>query len=236
MNPDELIVEIVEIPIEKEATLANLDLLIKHAEYLASIDGVVDAKARALLSTAPAYVLKQVRRFRLNIDDEADLFAWVSRCLFELFIMTRYMYSSADRYDEIIHEQLKDLRDIEKVIVPKGTPQEEDSKDIVHFHDEMTEMWTALSEYGIEKEDLKKPNPARMFAEGADLLQEYLGHWKLHSKYVHPTSFLLFGRQEFVYGLGAKHYFWVLIQYYAARILRDLNLMIEAMPGKKSSI
>jgi len=47
---------------------------------------------------------------------------------------------------------------------------------------------------------------------------------------MHPTSYLLFGKRSFVYGDGARLFFWAVAQHYAARNLRDIHRMIEAIP------
>jgi len=147
----------------------------------------------------------------------------------ELLFMLRYMYSGRDQYDELIKEQLKDIKDIDNVIYPDGTPSEDNHDEVKTFFADMQKLWTEMQKFGVEREKLKRPSPARHFAKGAGLLDDYRSGWWIHSKYVHPTAYLLFGKREFVYGDGARLYFWVLAQYYAARNLRDLHMMIKAI-------
>ncbi len=148
----------------------------------------------------------------------------------ELLFMLRYMYRGKNQYNELIKEQLKDLKDLEKIIHLNALPNSDDPEEVKTFHADMKKLWEAMQTYGIERDNLTRPNPAYYFAKGADLMQEYQRGWKVHSKYVHPTAYLLFGKKDFVYGTGAKLYFWVIAQYYAARNLRDLHKMIEAIP------
>jgi len=229
MDYNELITDLQQIPIDRDATIENLDRLIRHATYLAQRTDVTDSHAKDILSVAPSFIHKQLSRLGMHIDDEADIIAWISRSLMELLFMLRYMYSGRDQYDELIKEQLKDIKDIDNVIYPDGTPSEDNHDEVKTFFADMQKLWTEMQKFGVEREKLKRPSPARHFAKGAGLLDDYRSGWWIHSKYVHPTAYLLFGKREFVYGDGARLYFWVLAQYYAARNLRDLHMMIKAI-------
>jgi hypothetical protein len=96
------------------------------------------------------------------------------------------------------------------------------------FHAEMKALWDGVEEYGVKRDELKRPYTMKHYAEGGDVLREYNQAWRIHSKYVHPTSYLLFGKASFVFGEDVQRYFWVVVQYFAARNLRDLHLMVEA--------
>jgi hypothetical protein len=230
MEHNELILDLQQIPLDRAGIADNLDTMITHAAYLEQHAGIVDPLARSVLEVAPSFILKQLKRLRTHLDDEADIVAWLSRSLMELLFMLRYMYSGRKQYDELIKEQLKDLKDIEKMLYPDGTVQADAPDGVRSFHADMRKLWEEMQNYGIEPEKLKSPKPAKYFTEGSDLLYEYQRGWKIHSKYVHPSVYLLFGKRDFVYGDGARLYFWALAQFYAARNLRDLHLMIQAIP------
>lgn len=228
MQRDDLIVDIQEIPLKRDVIEENLQRLLEHARYLEEINDVEDPLAKGLLDAAPSFIRKQLERLLNHLDDEADMIAWVSRSLMELFFTLRYMYSSRERYDEVIEEQLKDLKEIEGVIYPNGSPSPDDPEKIKDFHSDMKRLWEAMEYYGVNRDDLRRPNTVRHYAEGANLLHEYIRSWRIHSKYVHPTSYLLYGSKGFVYGDDARLFFWVMAQYYAAWNLRDLHGMVEA--------
>lgn len=174
------------------------------------------------------YIEKQSNRLLKNLDGQIDIIAWISRCLMELWLTMRYMFTSTERFNEVIEEQLKDLKDIEKVIYPNGVPDESDPSLIKEFHADMNKLWTEMEKYGIVREELNRPNAIRLYAEKSDLLSEYNKTWRIHAKYVHPTSYLIFGKQSFVYSSDTYNFFWTLAQYYLAWIVRDLLGMIEA--------
>jgi len=230
MDYKDLIINLSEIPTKREDIAENLEQLRQHAEYLGSRDDVSDPRASGILQTAPAYIQKQVERLQRHLDGEADLIAWISRSLMELLFVLRYMYNSPDRYDEVIQEQLKDLRDIEEIIYSGEESSEEDPEDIKFFRKDMKKLWERIEAFGIKRDDLNGPTRAYQYAKDTQLEDEYRQHWKIHSKYIHPTPYLLFGRRSFVYGDGAGLYFWVLAQYYAARNLRDIHRMVESIP------
>lgn len=230
MDYNELVISIQELPREEAGILENIDRLLKHAEYLETREDITDPLARGLLDTAPSYIRKQLERLRIHINDEADIIAWISRTLMEMLFMLRYAYSSRERYDELIKEQLKDLRDIENIIYPDGKPPEDAPDEIKNFHLDMERLWEGMRHSGVERDDLERIKPALQFARGADMEEDYRHWWRIHSKYVHPTSYLLFGRKSFVYAEDTRLCFLLLAQYYAAINLRDLHRMIEAIP------
>jgi len=80
------------------------------------------------------------------------------------------------------------------------------------FHVDMECFWEGIRQYGVERNELKGPKPAFQFAKGAGLEDEYRRLWKIHSKYVHPTSYLLFGKKSFVYGGEGRQLFWLSAQ------------------------
>ena len=230
MDYNKLLTDIHQIPLDRKGISENLDRLLKHAKYLEQTNDVAEPLARGVLDTAPSFIRKQIYRLQIHLDDEADIIAWISRSLMELLFTLRYMYSSRDRYDEVVKEQLKDLKDIEKIIYSEGAPPDDGPEEVKSFHADMQKLWEALQGYGVERDELKRPNQAHFYAEGAGLVDEYKRLWKIHSKYVHPTSYLLFGKRNFVYGDGARLFFWATAQYYAARNLRDIHRMIEGIP------
>jgi hypothetical protein len=231
MDYVELITDIQKIPSDHDGVTKNLGLLLRHAKYLEDLQDVKDPLARGLLDTAPCFIHKQIERLELHLDDAADIIAWVSRNLMELFLTLRYMYSSEQRYDEVIAEQLKDLKEIEEILYPSGSPEKDAPEGVKAFHSDMQELWEGMKNYGVRRDDLKRPNSIKRYAEGANLMHEYNLFWRIHSKYVHPTSYLLFGRKSFVYGDDSRRFFLTTAQYFAARNLRDLHKMIEAVPS-----
>lgn len=231
MDFNELQIEIDQIPIITEEVIANIDLMIQHAIYLRQkSNDLSDDLVIGLLETAPPFIEKQLNRLKICLDDETDIIAWLSRSLIELFFILKYMYTGRNQYEEVIREQLNDLKDIESIIYPEGVPVQDSPEEIQSFHNSMKNLWSRVQQWGIVRKTLKRPKQAYHFAKGANLEQHYKNHWKIHSKYIHPTSYLLFGRREFVYGDGAKNYFIKLVQYYAGLNLRDLHKMILAIP------
>ena len=110
MNKDELNIYIQKIPLDRKGIEKNIYLLLQHARYIKTISDVNDPMAKGLLEVVPAYLRKQIERLQHFLDDEPDIVSWISRNLMELFFTLRYMYSSRERYDEVIKEQLKDLK------------------------------------------------------------------------------------------------------------------------------
>lgn len=107
MDYKELIIDIEQTPVDKKGVAKNINRLLKHAKYLEGRKGINDPFAKGLLDTVPAFIRRQIERLELHLSDDVDIIAWISRNLMELFFTLRYMYSSQERYDEVIGEQLE---------------------------------------------------------------------------------------------------------------------------------
>jgi hypothetical protein len=230
---NELITDIEKTPVDSEGVANNIGRLLKHAKYLEGRKDVDDPFAKGLLDTAPSFIRKQIERLELHLGDDVDIIAWIARNLMELFFTLRYMYSSQERYDEVIGEQLKDLKEIEDLLFPGGSPEQDAPGGVKAFHSDMQKLWEGIEKYGVKRDDLRRPNTVKHYAEGAKLMHEYILFWRIHSKYVHPTSYLLFGRKNVVCGDDPRRFFLSTAQYYAARNLSDLHKMIEAASNGK---
>jgi len=231
MDYNELITDIEKTPVDSEGVANNIARLLRHAKYLESRKDTKDTSdsfAKGLLDTAPSFIRNQIERLQLHVGDDVDLIAWVARNLLELFFTLRYMYSSQERYDEVIGEQLKDLKEIEDLLYLSGSREHDAPRDVKAFHLEMQKLWKGIEKFGVNRDELRRPNTVKHYAEGANLMHEYNLFWHIHSKYVHPSSYLLFGRNTVVYGDDPRRFFLATAQYYAARNLRDLYKMIEA--------
>jgi len=109
-----------------------------------------------------------------------------------------------------------------------GSREHDAPRDVKAFHLEMQKLWKGIEKFGVNRDELRRPNTVKHYAEGANLMHEYNLFWHIHSKYVHPSSYLLFGRNTVVYGDDPRRFFLATAQYYAARNVRDLYKMIEA--------
>jgi hypothetical protein len=228
MDYNELITDLQQVPKESEAAAENIAVLLKHAKYLEGRSDVAEPLARDVLAAAPCFIHKQLERLELHLNDEPDIIAVISRNLMELWFLLRYMYTSRERYDEVFGEQLTDLKEIENILYPSGSPEKDDPDAIKAFHADMRRLWKGMEEYGVKRDELIRPNVIKYYAEGANLLNEYNSFWRIHSKYAHPTSYLLFGRTSVVFGDDPRRFFLACAQYFAARNLRDLHKMIKA--------
>lgn len=224
MDYEDLILDIQKIPFEGSNRKDNLNLLLKLAEGLKAKNDISDGSTNYLVAHASEYIRMQVNRLQIHIEAEIDIIAWISRGLMELLFFLRYVYNSHDRLDELIEEYHKDFKDIVK-IMSKKILDSETPEEILAFNNAMDKEWEKI---GVNPDELKGLYPVNYFAEKGNLEEEYQSNWKFHSKYVHPTSYLLFGDRNIVDGSDFRQYFWQHAQYYAGRNIRDLNKLIEA--------
>lgn len=204
--------EFNELPTDRTDVLNQVDELLQTVAELRSLPPVTDERAIYILEIITSYLKEQLERMKLLIDEKIDIIAWISRNLSELYFILRYIYKSDGGYEEIIKEQLTDLKELEDIILQNGTPSVEDSEDLQTFSSDMNKLWHEVQGWGIAREDLGRPNQIRHYAEIGGTLSEYQATWRIHSKYVHPTSYLLFGRKDFVFADEVTHFFRVLVR------------------------
>ena len=233
MCKEELIIDIEKIPRLDEEIIKNIELLSRYSDYLYAKEDISDPMAKTIIEAVIPFIKKQLERLRLNFNEEADLIAWLSRNLMELFFILRYIYNSRENYHEVFNEQFTDLKEIEEVLFPDGFDEKNMDAPLKQYIEDMSKLWTYLKNYGIEREELKRPQNAKVYAKGGDVIEEYNRGWRIHSKYIHPTSYLLFGKRSFVFSNDARMFFKIMFQYYAARNLRDLDGMITASKFSK---
>lgn len=218
MDSSSIVHQIDQIPRHKDDALKNVAQLIVCLDYLATCKTGLSESDFLLDSTVP-WVKRQLQLFECNTDGGPDLMAWIARNLMEAFFLFRYMYASKENYKEVVLEQFVDIREIEDALLPPFDGQDETA----HYR----AKWEALKSYGVDRASKKRPKVARTYAEVAGLLDDYDLGWRITSKYVHPSSYLLFGDPRIVYHEDVNTTLLVLVQYYAARNIRDLLMMVE---------
>jgi hypothetical protein len=135
-----------------------------------------------------SHTTDQVNRLRTALADSTPVLAWVARSLFELNLVVRYILSSNERLEKFTTEAFVDQIQIYEGFLhlqQEDTPQ----KTIQLVQDQLSKLRSILDKHG--RKPAKKLLGAGEMADDLGVKDEYAAFFKLYSKYVHPTSFLV---------------------------------------------
>jgi hypothetical protein len=161
--------------------------------------------------------------------EPADVWAWVSRNLFEINLILRFILQSQDNLNRWQAEAATDERDM--LLGVLSTATETTSIDHVNLvRDRISHIEAVLKRHGLEG---RKPLQTRNLAATVAMKDEYDAFFKLYSKYVHPTSWLVNGdpnRREEWKGVLIAH-----AQLYAGDTLQRITTALKNPAGDTSS-
>ena len=162
----------------------------------------------SIIGQSQAEIIRLSDLFPINPPNE--ILAWITRNLFELNLKLRYTLKNEESVDRFAYELAQDQIDImEGVLELSEDPDDERVKRIrkqIGYHK------TAMENSKIKA---KLPYPTQVLAREVDALKEYRALYKLYSKYVHPSAFLLLGDRESVQSFGYLQIFIKQSQIYA---------------------
>ena len=126
------------------------------------------------------------RAYRL-FEESTDLLAWVARNLFEINMILRFVLASEEDLDRWQAEAGGDERDIILGILALSSAdtKEEDRQKLLG---RIAEIEGVLSRHKLNAE---KPLQLRTLASKVGMDSDYEAFFKLYSKYVHPSSWLV---------------------------------------------
>lgn len=181
-----------------------------------------DSKSRdekhLFLHNFVVYTAIQIKYLSVTLDFPTEFHAWIARNLFELSILARYVSLSADNLKEYSTELPNDEIEIlegMKEIVP---PEEKAT-----LHD-ITDRITALKNVTANYDRvLHRYKSTANLAKKTGMEKEYNAFFKLYSKYVHPSAWLIHGSTERVHRDEIKKTFLVQALLYARIISKIVS-------------
>jgi hypothetical protein len=163
-----------------------------------------------------------VERLHLWLDQGADALAWCARNLFELDLILRFVLASDENVLDWIGQRTSDEIQFIDAMVEWSS---EETAAVSELKKRREELVRIAREHGIELKPFRSTSDLARFA---GLKEEYEGIFKLLSKHVHPSSFLVNEDAKRVHGWNSINVFLTLAQLYAAdieeRVRRALDL------------
>jgi hypothetical protein len=172
-----------------ERVPAHLRSLAGQADALASrVNELPTRSDRSIaLRNFCLYVAAELRRLATMFPADVAGLAWVTRNLFEANLTVRYVIQSEQNLREWLGQSLRDEKDFIEGILAFAEDQPEDRN-----KGQLRKRLQALSDMA-ERHGLEFARPYRVDTLARDVgeYEEYIGLFKLLSKYVHPSSLLV---------------------------------------------
>ena len=141
---------------------------------------VIAAEAQRLLR----YAAKQITALSRCGKSEIDVVAWRARNLFEALLTFKYVIRSNENAMEFFRQRGRDEKDILEALL-KYSDALESKKLILERISEIDSAILATGDDGV------KIWRTPILAEWVDMKDEYESFYKLYSKYVHPSSWII---------------------------------------------
>ncbi len=157
----------------------------------------------------------QLKGLRLVYDLPTEFYAWIARNLFELNLTVRYILSSPENLVKFGSKRARDEIEMLKGMLKFEEMDEDMAKTIESRIDRLNQ--SAEKHKRILKERL---SINELLKESTNMQREYNIFYKLYSKYVHPTSWLVNGPQDVIYSSEIRNTCLVNAQLYAGNIAK----------------
>lgn len=144
-----------------------------------------------------------------------ECIAWISRNLFEMNLIMEYSIQFPEKAKEFALQKGSDEIEILQGTLKLSSSNSNESAILVE--ERISHLQGVLKKHG--KIGIKHFTVAEM-ARSVGMKDEYDAFFKLYSKYVHPSAWLIFATQEEKSSMVYRNIFLLQAQYYASRILK----------------
>mgnify|MGYP001570253067 CR=1 FL=1 len=133
------------------------------------------------------YVGGELRRLSMFYPANVPGLAWATRNLFEVNLIVRHVLVSDDNLQRWLGQLLQDEKEFIEGILSVSSDQPRNTN-----HEQLNSRLNGLQDMS-RRHDLQfaKPFRTQTIAESLGMSDEYIGLYKLFSKYVHPSSLLV---------------------------------------------
>lgn len=157
-----------------------------------------------------------VDRLISTIDQPIEFSAWTARNLFECYLISVYIVTDPLKAKEFLVQKASDELEInEGILSLKNVNTKKET--LKPIHDRIEHIKTTMKNHGLIQ---SKHWTVSMLANQTGNKDEYDAFFKLYSKYVHPSSWLINGKTNEFDNLTYKNIFLIQAQYYADCILK----------------
>lgn len=159
------------------------------------------------------YSAEQLSRLAKMITDPIEYQAWAARNLFEATLLIEYLIQNPNAANNFISQKATDEIEIYEGMLSINTDMP--SLLIQPMLDRIQHIERTLEKHSFKK---TKPWTTSWLASQTKNENEYKAFFKLYSKYVHPSSWIVLSVQNEIDTTTYRNVFLIQSQYYASRI------------------
>jgi len=162
------------------------------------------------------YSAKQVEQLSIYLEGPIDFISWKARNLFEAYLLCEYLVQFPAQAKVFIGQiAVDELQINEGFLGINATKNSDIYKKIILDRNEYIRST-------LNKHKLKETGfwTVSFLAKAVDCQDEYTAFFKLYSKYVHPSSWIINGQESQYDTLVFRNVFILQAQYYLSRLLK----------------
>jgi hypothetical protein len=149
-------------------------------------------------------------------DSPIQTIAWIARNLFECYLLCEYVTTDPVKAEEFVVQKASDELDINEGFITLAEPGTA-GNNLQLIQDRNDHIRSTLNKHGIKETGHWTVG---MLAERTGKKGEYNAFFKLYSKYVHPSSWLINGKSEEYDTDVYRNVFFLQAQFYVGCILK----------------
>lgn len=201
-----------------EQLKANLNQIVDQLSEASSTINISDGNdyLNFAIKTLISYSAKQVDQLSKNIDAPIDLLAWKARNLFECYLLCKYITIDNSKAKELVKQKAVDeLQIYEGLLELHHSGVDPSVKKPIE--DRMSHIRSTLKKYKLKE---SQHWTVGFLATKVNERNDYQAFFKLYSKYVHPSSWLIMGDESEYDTPTFSNVFILKAQNYASCILK----------------
>ena len=188
---------------------SSVSLIDKHMEFVRA--NLERTERNLVLYNLLAKTRLYLYCLMTSLTGPTELLGFITRSLFELNLITRYVLMNEENLKRFVAQTAEDkIKILEGILEFRKDSSEENAKIL---EDEINRVKTLKQKHNLTS---IKPLPTfRNIARIVGLEKEYKALYKLFSKYVHPTPYIINGSPREIHSNEVRNIFLIHAQLYA---------------------
>ena len=188
---------------------SNISLIDEHLEFIRT--NLERTERNLVLYNLLAKIRLYLHCLTTSLNGPTEQLGFITRSLFELNLITRYVLIKEENLKRFVRQA-----GIDRIQILEGSLElrEDSSKENAKIlEDEINKIKGLIQKYNLAS--LKSLPSFREIARITELEKEYKALYKLFSKYVHPSSYIIAGSPKEIHSNEVRNIFLIHAQLYA---------------------
>ena len=201
----------------KNIIKSNISLIDKHLKFIRT--NLERTERNLVLYNLLAKTRLYLYCLIKSLNEPTEQLGFITRSLFELNLITRYVLMNEKNLKRFIAQTGEDKIEILEGILKFREDSSEENVKIIK--EEINRINTLKQKYGLTS--IESLPSFKDIAHIVGLEKEYKALYKLFSKYVHPTPYIINGSYEEIHSNEVRNIFLICAQLYAWDIFQRIK-------------